>query len=136
MVFNLHVVLVICLSSWYGAVPTPNTELPLRSNRIELNEFGLVGSEFKRNCGVTLFITYDLKTNELELELLLELDIFLVIHVEVSDTSLVLIHVLVDFEEISILRMFSLGLITFGNTEVLQSTCTVNHCLHPISGSH
>ena len=77
-----------------------------------------------------------METNELEVKLLLEGDPILVIHIVVGNTSLVLIHVLVNLQWLLRGGMNTLSLLTLGDAEILQLLWTVHYSLHSLPRRH
>ena len=89
------------------------SNLPLdTADGFELDELSLSGSESKLNYVVTLLVAFDLETTELELKLLLQRVSLSEIFIEVYNTSLMLVLVLVDLIRLLGLRMDTLGLLT------------------------
>ena len=119
-----------------SAVPHLKSDLPLWSNRFEFNEFGLSRSNSERDRRITFFIALNMETNELEVKLLLEGDPILVIHIVVGNTSLVLIHVLVNLQWLLRGGMNTLSLLTLGDAEILQLLWTVHYSLHSLPRRH
>ena len=115
----------------HNAVGHAAADLPLHAaNSLKLNELCLTWPQRKLNQVVALFVAFYREPAQLELQLLLQSVVLGEVLIEVGDTGLVFVLILVDFVGLLCLGVHSLGLLALCAAELLELLLAVEHCAH------
>lgn len=115
----------------HDAVGDATADLPLHAaNGLELDEFILTGPNSHLYDVVPFFVSFDGEACQLELQLLLQSVFGREVLVVVSNTSLMLVHVLVDFEGCLGLGVHALRLLALLLAQLLKLFGSVQHGAH------
>lgn len=114
---------------------TPN--FPLHAtNGFEFDKLGLTRAQTEFNDVVSFFVAFDRQSTQLELQLFLQGVVRCEIFVEVGNTSLMLILVLINLVRRLRLCMQTLSLFAFLLAQVLQLVWAMHDCTHHNLAGH
>ena len=115
----------------HDAISHAAPNLPLHAtNGFEFDELGLAGAQAELNDVVSFFVAFDGQPTQLELQLFLQGVVRCQIFVEVGNTRLMLILVLINLVRRLRLRVQTLSLFAFLLAQVLQLVWAMHDCAH------